>query len=48
MNKSIYKQTHRKRKQTYSYQRRKGGKGVNYEYGISRYKLIYISNYIWD
>ena len=41
--KLIYKmkQTHRHRKQTYGYQRGKGG-GINWEYGINRYTLPYI------
>ena len=35
------KQTHRHRKQTDGYQRGKGG-GINQEFEISRYKLLYI------
>ena len=34
------KQTHRQRKQTYGYQSGKGG-GINQEYGINIYTLIY-------
>ena len=36
------KQTHRHRKQTYCYQRGKGGGGINQEFGINRYTLLYI------
>ena len=36
------KQTHRHRKQTYVYQRGDGRGGTNWEYGIKRYKLLYI------
>ena len=36
------KQTHRFRKQTYSYQRGKVGGGINYEVGINTYTLLYI------
>ena len=37
------KQIHRHRKQTYGYQRGKGGKGgINQECGINRYALPYI------
>ena len=35
------KQTHRRRKQTYGYQRGRGGQ-INQEFGISRYTLLYI------
>ena len=35
-------QTHSRRKQTYGYQRGKGRGGINEEFGISRYKLLYI------
>ena len=35
------KQTHRFRKQTKDYQRRKGRGGMNQEFEISRYKLLY-------
>ena len=35
------KQTHRHRKQTYNYQRGKGG-GINWQYGINRCTLPYI------
>ena len=35
------KQTHRYRKQTYGYQRGKGG-GINQELGINRYTRLYI------
>ena len=35
------KQTHRHRKQAYGYQKGMGG-GINWEFGISRYKLVYI------
>ena len=35
------KQTHRHRKQTYGYQRGKGGEGVNWQYGVNRYILLY-------
>lgn len=36
-------QTDRHRTQIYGYQRRKGGwGGVNEQYGINRYKLLYI------
>ena len=42
------KQTHRKRNQTYGYQRGMGRKEVNYECGISRYKLIYIYIYLYN
>ena len=35
------KQTHRHRKQTYGYQRGKGGR-INQEFGISKYILLYI------
>ena len=34
------KQTHRHRKQTYGYQRRRWG-GVNQEYGVNRYAPLY-------
>ena len=30
------KQIHRHRKQTYVYQRKEGGGGINYEFGISK------------
>ena len=36
-----WKQAHRHRKQTYGYQRGEG-KEINQEFGISRYKLLYI------
>ena len=37
------KQTHRHRKQTYSYQRGKGGwGGINQEFGINIYTLLYM------
>ena len=36
------KQAHRYRKQIYGYQRRKGWGRINWEFGISRYKLLYI------
>ena len=36
------KQTHRLRKQTYGYQRGKVGGGINDEFGINRYTLLYI------
>ena len=36
------KQAHRYRKQIYGYQRRKGWGRINQEFGISRYKLLYI------
>ena len=36
------KQTHRHRKQTYAYQRGKEGGGINQEFGINRYTLLYI------
>ena len=37
------KQTHRHRKQTYGYQRGKAGEGgINQEFGIKRYTLLYI------
>ena len=36
------KQTHRHRKQIYGYQRGKGRGGINQEFGINRYTLIYI------
>ena len=39
------KLTHRHRKQTYGYERGKGGKGsgggINQDFGISRYTLLY-------
>ena len=35
------KQTHRHRKQTYGYQRGRG-EGVTQEYGINRYKQLYL------
>ena len=35
------KETHRHRKQTYGYQRGRWG-GLNEEYGINRYTLLYI------
>ena len=35
------KQTHRHRKQTYGYQRETGG-GINWEFGIDIYTLLYI------
>ena len=36
------KQTHRHRKKIYGYQRGKGGGGINWEFGINRYTLLYI------
>ena len=36
------KQTHKHRKQTYDYQRGKGGEGINQEYGINRYTPLCI------
>ena len=36
------KQTPRHRKQTYGYQRGKVGGGINEEFGISSYKLLFI------
>ena len=37
------KQTHRHRKQSYGYQRRKGGEGgINQGYEINRYTSLYI------
>ena len=36
------KQTPRHRKQTYGYQRGKGGERINQEFRINRYKLLYI------
>ena len=36
------KQTHRHRKQTYGYHRRKGRGGINWEFGINIYTLVYI------
>ena len=37
------KQTHRHRKQTYGYQRGKGGEGgINQRFGINRYTLLHI------
>ena len=36
------KQTHRHRKQTYGYQGGKRKGGINQEYGIKRYTLLYI------
>ena len=36
------KQTHRRRKQTYGYEKGKEGEKINQEYGINRYKLLYI------
>ena len=41
------KQTHRHRKQTYDYQRGKGG-GRNYEFGISRYTIHKIDQQQWS
>ena len=39
------KQTHRDRKQTYGYQRRELGWGeINQEFGIRRYKQLYIKH----
>ena len=35
------KQTHRHRKQTYGYQRGRGWSGMDWEFGISRRKLLY-------
>ena len=35
------KQTHRLRKQTYGYQRGKPGGGINWEFGIDIYTLLY-------
>ena len=37
-----YKQTHRLRKQSYGYQRGKEGGGINWEFGINIYTLLYI------
>ena len=36
------KHTHRCRKQTYGYQREKGWRRINWEFGISKYRLLYI------
>ena len=37
------KQTHRHRKQTHLPKGKEGaGEGINWEFGISRYKLLYI------
>ena len=36
------KQTHRLRKQTYGYQRGKIGGGINWEFGIDIYTLLYL------
>ena len=33
------KKTHRHRKQTYDYQKEKGRGGINWEFGINRYRL---------
>ena len=35
------KQTHRHRKQTYGYQRGKVGGGINQEFGVKIYTLLY-------
>ena len=40
------KQTHRHRKQTYGHQRGKVGGGINLEFGINRYTLLYIKQII--
>ena len=41
------KQTHRHKKQIYGYQRGKGvGRGINEEFGINRYILLYIKQII--
>ena len=37
-----WKQTGRPKKQIDAYQREKAGGGTNWEFGISRYKLLYI------
>ena len=38
------KQSQRYRRQTYGYQmKKKDGEGLDYEFGISRYKLLYIA-----
>ena len=36
------KQTHRHRKETYGYQGKKGGGGMNWEIWIDMYTLLYI------
>ena len=36
------KQTHRRRKQTYGYQRGRERGGINWKYGINRCTLLYI------
>ena len=36
------KQTHRHKKQTYDYQRGKTREGINQEFGINRYTLLFI------
>ena len=36
------KQTHRHRKQTYNYQSGKGWGGINWEFRINRYTILYI------
>ena len=36
------KQTHRHRKQTYSYRRERGSGGINWEYVVNRHTLAYI------
>ena len=41
------KWTHRHRKQTYGYQRGRGG-GINLEFGINRYTLLYIKQINMD
>ena len=37
-----WKQIHRDRKQTELPKRKEKGGGINFKYGISRYKLLYI------
>ena len=41
------KQIDRHRKQTYGYQRGKVGKGINQEFGINIYTLLYIKQIIY-
>ena len=36
------KQTYRLRKQTYGYQRGRGGGGINWEFDIDMYTLLYL------